>query len=293
MKKKKVHGYVRAVIQLFFFVFFPSIYTSAFSGIKYVFTNLGAKAPIELSGFLTILIVISIYTIVFGRFFCGYACAFGSLGDAVRALYVWICRKIKKKPVTVNRKAAGVLQYGKYLILAVIVCLCFSGIYGTLTGWNPWDVFSMTHAGNFAYSTYKTGVVLMILILVLMAVSDRGFCRFLCPMGAWFALLPVFPFFAVKRDKKACIPKCRACLVRCPADIDIPQTGSWTMKGDCFACGKCIDICPKKHIGCGGMVLGSKGDNETPRVSKLKGNEIIFSVIRAVILLLVMIWVGV
>ena len=128
MKKKKVHGYVRAVIQLFFFVFFPSIYTSAFSGIKYVFTNLGAKAPIELSGFLTILIVISIYTIVFGRFFCGYACAFGSLGDAVRALYVWICRKIKKKPVTVNRKAAGVLQYGKYLILAVIVCLCFSGI---------------------------------------------------------------------------------------------------------------------------------------------------------------------
>ena len=40
-------------------------------------------------------------------------------------------------------------------------------------------------------------------------------------------------------------------------------------------------------------MLGSKGDNETPRVSKFKGNEIIFSVIRAVILLLVMIWAGV
>lgn len=278
INRRKIQGYVRAAVQLIFFIFFPAIFTSAFSGIKYVFTNLGAKAPIEMSAFLTILITISVYTVIFGRFFCGYACAFGTLGDAVRAFYVWVCRKMKRKPVTVKSKTAGYLQYGKYLVLAAVVCLCFSGIYGSLSGWNPWDVFSMTHAGSFAYGTYKLGVVLMILILVLMAVSERGFCRFLCPMGAWFALLPVLPFFAVKRDREACLPKCRACIAKCPADIDIPQAGSWTMKGDCFVCGKCMDVCPKKHIGYG---------------KRCSGNGIVFTVVRAVILLIVMVWAGV
>lgn len=283
-KKKKIHKYTRAIIQLFFFIFFPAIYTSAFSGIKYVFTNLGLKSPIELTAFLTILIVISIYTMVFGRFFCGYACAFGTLGDAVRAVYIWVCKKIKRKPFTLPVNVTKTFQYGKYLVLVLIVCLCFSGVYGSLTGWNPWDVFSMTHAGNFAYGTYKLGVFLMILILILMAVSERGFCRFLCPMGAWFALLPVLPFFAIKRDKVSCLPKCRACFVKCPANLDIPQSGTWEIKGDCFACGKCIDICPKKNIGCG----GKKG-----RPGGVKGNEIIFTVIRVVILIGIMLWAGV
>lgn len=280
-KKRKLHSYTRAIIQLFFFIFFPAIYTSAFSGIKYVFTTLGTKAPIEFTAFLTILVVISIYTMIFGRFFCGYACAFGTLGDAVRAVYVWLCRKLKKKPMTLPEKIASKLQYVKFLVLIAIVCLCFSGVYGSLSGWNPWDVFSMTHAGNFAYSTYKLGVILMILILVLMALSERGFCKFLCPMGAWFALLPVFPFFAIKRDRNACLPKCKACSVRCPAGLDIPQAGSWNLKGDCFACGKCINVCPKSNIGCG------------IKIDKLKGDEIIFTVIRAGILLGVLLWAGV
>lgn len=278
--KRKLHSYTRAIIQLLFFIFLPSIYTSAFSGIKYVFTNLGAGKAVEMSAFLTILAVISIYTIVFGRFFCGYACAFGSLGDAVRALYVWICKKCKRKPVTVTDKAAGVLSHCKYLILLAIVCLCFSGIYGSLTGWNPWDVFSMTIAGNFAYGTYKLGLVLMVLILILMAVSERGFCRFLCPMGAWFALLPVLPFFSVKREKTECLPKCKACTVVCPSRLDIPQFRSWNLKGDCFACGKCIDICPKNHVSSGWF-------------RKLKGNEILFTAVRAALLVVVMLWAGV
>lgn len=278
--QRKLHRYTRAVIQLLFFLFLPSIYTSAFSGIKQIFTNLGSGKAVELSAFLTIFLMISVYTVIFGRFFCGYACAFGALGDGVRALYVWICKKGKRKPLTIPDRAAGMLSYGKYIVLLAIVCLCFSGVYGSLTGWNPWDVFSMTIAGNFAYATYKLGVVLLLLILVLMAVSERGFCRFLCPMGAWFALLPVLPFFAIKRDREACLPKCKACKVVCPSRLDIPQQKSWDFKGDCFACGKCIDICPKSHVGSGWF-------------QKLKGNETIFTVVRAVLLVLVMLWAGV
>ncbi|RHR71942.1 4Fe-4S binding protein [Eubacterium sp. AF15-50] len=32
--------------------------------------------------------VLCLYTIVFGRFFCGFACTFGTLGDFVHEFYV-------------------------------------------------------------------------------------------------------------------------------------------------------------------------------------------------------------
>lgn len=94
---KKIHIWLRTGIQLFFFLLFPSAYTAAFAGIKYIFTQIGAGEMVSVSSFVTVLIVLCGYTIIFGRFFCGFACAFGTLGDAVHAGYVWCCKKLKKK----------------------------------------------------------------------------------------------------------------------------------------------------------------------------------------------------
>lgn len=81
INKRKIQKYIRMIIQLIFFTIMPSIYTTAFSGVKYIFTQIGNGQQVELTSFVTILIVLCLYTIVFGRFFCGFACAFGSLGD--------------------------------------------------------------------------------------------------------------------------------------------------------------------------------------------------------------------
>lgn len=81
INKRKIQKYIRMIIQLIFFTIMPSIYTTAFSGVKYIFTKIGNGQQVELTSFVTILIVLCLYTIVFGRFFCGFACAFGSLGD--------------------------------------------------------------------------------------------------------------------------------------------------------------------------------------------------------------------
>ena len=145
---KKIHIWLRAGIQLFFFLLFPSAYTAAFAGIKYIFTQIGAGKMISVSSFVTVLLVLCGYTIIFGRFFCGFACAFGTLGDAIRAGYVWCCKKLKKKPVTLSQKISTRLSVCKYLILLVIVLMCYAGIYSQAQGTSPWDVFSMIHAGN-------------------------------------------------------------------------------------------------------------------------------------------------
>ena len=62
---KKIHAYLRAAIQLVFFLFLPSAFTTAFSGIKSVLTQIGAGNPIAWSSFLTVLLALCAYTIVF------------------------------------------------------------------------------------------------------------------------------------------------------------------------------------------------------------------------------------
>ena len=139
---KKVHVWVRAVIQLLYFLLIPSAYTAAFNGVKYIFTQMGAKSHLELTSFVVTLIALFLFTVVFGRFFCGFACAFGSLGDAVRAFYVFICKKRKKKPVTMKASVVKYLQAVKYVVLVLLVVSCYTGVYSKTRGMSPWDVFS-------------------------------------------------------------------------------------------------------------------------------------------------------
>ena len=169
---KKLHIWLRSLIQVLYFLFIPSVYTAAFAGVKYIFTQIGAGEKVAMTSFVTVLVVICIYTILFGRFFCGFACAFGTLGDGVHALYVWICKKIKKKPLQIADAWTEKLCYLKYIVLALISILCFAGVYSEVKGTSPWDVFSMLHTGNFKLGGYLVGLVLLVLILVGMCFEE-------------------------------------------------------------------------------------------------------------------------
>lgn len=278
-QKKKLYSIVRIVIQLLYFIFIPSVFTAAFAGVKYIFTRLGMGEPIELTSFVTVLLVICGYTFVFGRFFCGYACAFGTLGDGVHAVYVKVCKKLKKKPVQIKTEIAAVCSYLKYVVLLVIALLCFAGVYGETQGYSPWDVFSMLHAGNFKLEKYGLGILLLICIIAGMCIQERFFCRFFCPMGAVFALLPVLPAFALSRERENCINGCQGCKRQCPASIELPESRNMSVTGECIRCQKCISTCPKSNIHCG--------------IEKIKGNEVWFTLLRALLLCILLLCLGV
>ena len=290
---KKIHAYLRAAIQLVFFLFLPSAFTTAFSGIKSVLTQIGAGNPIAWSSFLTVLLALCAYTIVFGRFFCGYACAFGTLGDAVHSLYLFLCKKCKKKPLLLKKSWKKPLSYLKYAVLLAVVLLCFLGVYGDLTGWSPWDVFSMLRSGNFKVGAYWLGCILLVLILVelsdvifavdsipaIFAVTTDPFIVLTSNLFAVFSLLPILPFFSVRRKREKCAKGCTACEKVCPSDLSLPEDGSWNVSGDCFQCQKCLEICPKK--------------NAKSSIRNFRGNEIWFTLLRAVILAAVLILAGI
>ena len=279
IRQKKIHQRLRVGIQAVFFFLMPSAFTAAFSGIKYVFAQLGAGEMIAVSAFMKVLMVLCIYTIVFGRFFCGFACAFGTLGDAVYGVSSRIRKKRKKRAFAVPKPAASVLRYGKYVVLAVISLLCFLGIYQRMQGSSPWTAFSMLHAGNLKPGGYGVGLVVLILIAAGMAWQERFFCRFLCPMGAVFSMLPVLPVFSLVRSRESCISKCSACIRQCPAGISLPDEKQEEETGECFQCQKCMDTCP--------------GGNVHSRTKRVKGNEIWFTLLRAICLYILLVILGI
>lgn len=264
MKKRDRNRLVRQIIQIVFFLWMPALYTSAFSGVRYVIEQIRAGQPIEKNGFLTMLIILCGFTIIFGRFFCGYICAFGTLGDGMYALSQWIQKKIKKKIPWVSIKTSRKFQKIKYILLIVLIVIYGLGFTKKFQGTSPWEVFSMLYTGKIPDVTYFVGWILFVMILIGMCIKERFFCQYLCPMGAVFSWLPVLPVSVLDRDRSQCIPKCRACQIKCPVDMEIKRDQK--EGGECIQCLQCVDICPKQNIHMG--------------IGKMRGSEILFAVIK-------------
>ena len=133
-KRQREVRLIRAGIQLAFFIAAPSLFSTAFAGIKSIFLAIAAGQPVEWNSFLTVTAVLLIFTCFFGRHFCGYACAFGSFGDAVYEGFSWIWTKCfhKKKKLALSEKMVHRLQKVKYIVLALILLSCLTGVYGSL-----------------------------------------------------------------------------------------------------------------------------------------------------------------
>lgn len=278
MKKmeKQVRRLVRAGIQMFFFLMAPAVFTTAFSGVKYIFNNMGSSQLLEWAAFLKVLAGICLFTMIFGRYFCGFACAFGSFGDLMYALGGQIQKKTHKKWKKIPENWIEKGMYVKYLVLAGAAVCCFLGVYEKFQGTSPWDVFSMVTALRLPGIGYSAGILLLLAIMAGMCMEERFFCKFLCPMGAVFALLPVLPFSSYRRSRDNCIPRCAACQKQCPARISID--GDSGRSGECLQCNKCLDVCPRGNIGTG--------------IRDIKGNEWWFLLAKGVILLALLFILG-
>ncbi|MDR0596346.1 MAG: 4Fe-4S binding protein [Clostridiales Family XIII bacterium] len=266
--KHSVNSIARVAVQIVFFVFFPAAFSVAFSGIRYVAEQIQRHEGISWNPFLFALVGLLAFTCVFGRFFCGYACAFGSLGDWLFAGSAFVQRRLRKKVFRLPDKVIAALLYVKYAVLAAIVVACVAGVYASVSGADPWGVFALIRAGNFSLAGREWAVAALGVIAVGMLFVERFFCMFLCPMGAVFDLLPMLPATTFNRVPEKCAKGCSLCTRACPAALSLGE--GYGRHGECFQCGKCAAKCPT-----GSMRIGLR---------RLKGTEAWLTAAKAAVL---------
>ena len=237
---------LRLGVQVVFFLLAPQAFSMAFSAARSIMVSLGAGNAVSLTNFVLLFTGLCAFTIAFGRFFCGYACAFGFLGDVVWVLSSRIRKAIGKRGpwLKLSERAENRLRLLKYVVLVLLLLVSLLGASTIISTVSPWTVFGRLRSLN----PLAAGVVSLLLLLAMiicMALRERFFCEFLCPLGAIFSLLPIAPWSNMRRDMDTCTG-CGACRRACPVGIYPPAEGS--QMGECIQCGRCAEVCPKSCV---------------------------------------------
>ena len=197
-----------------------------------------------ITGFLILL------GVLLGRFICGFLCPFGWLQELLHKIPTKKLSTKKLKPLT----------YLKYVILAVTVVLLPAIIVndvgisdpffckylcpqGVLEGAIP---LSAVNAGIRAAlgSLFTWKLTVLLAVVVLSVLFFRPFCKWICPLGAFYALLNKVSLFQMKVDKNKCV-SCGKCAGACKMDVDVTKTPNHT---ECIRCGMCISACPTNAV---------------------------------------------
>jgi len=226
---------------------------------------------------------ILLFTILLGRFLCGWVCPSGFIQD--------ILSEVKRKHTTITPETHSWMKNIKYLILgAILLVSCSLALSLTLGMGDPYKralgVFSTA-----PYTTLSPEATVFILIpesvkqlqqwmatsplipleqlwtiilqipplfyirmliaaafIITSIYVPRFWCLYVCPVGALMAILSQFSLLGMKRDITKCT-RIRACVEKCPMRVrilDLP----WEKFNDpeCTLCLDCVDACPRKAL---------------------------------------------
>jgi uncharacterized protein with FMN-binding domain len=180
-------------------------------------------------------------TLLMGRWFCGWLCAFGSYND----LIYFLSRKVFKSKFRINEKVDNILKYVKYVVLIFIVIVSWTMGSSILESVSPWDAFGQITDISTIFSSLLIGLILLVLITIGAAFVERFFCRYLCPLGAVFSIISKIGIVKINKPKAEC-DKCRACAMNCSMGLDLYKVNG-ARGGECINCLKCTEVCHRNN----------------------------------------------
>ncbi len=188
-----------------------------------------------------LLLATAILGVVLARFFCGWICALGAL----QGVFGWLGRKVFKKRPTIPAKVDKYLRLLKYVVLVVVLFLTWRAGSLIIRPYDPFAAYGHLSAGwEELWGEFAVGFVILVGSLGLSFVYERFFCKYLCPLGAFLALISRISPFRIKRDNTTCI-HCSLCDKSCPMNIDV-QHPDVVRSPECINCQECVTVCPTK-----------------------------------------------
>ena len=187
-----------------------------------------------------------------GRFICAWLCLFGLIQEL---LY-----KIPTPKLTVPDKIDKPLRYLKYVMLFVMVFLLpffyrtqygtgepFFCKYicpvGTLEGGIPLVLLNSMMRGALGW-LFRWKFLLLILCIAASVFIYRPFCKYICPLGAFYGLFQKVSLIRMRVDKEKCVD-CGICARTCKMNVDPHRTPN---SNECIRCRECIHACPMNAL---------------------------------------------
>lgn len=192
-----------------------------------------------------------LFGLLLGRVICGWLCPFGLVQELLYKI---------PSPKLVKNKATQTLTKLKYIIgLLFVIILPLIFFFAVGVG-SPTFCKYICPAGTLEAALpllstnpflkqnlgalFNWKLFLLLVTIIASIVVYRPFCRFICPLGAFYSLFNKLSYFGIQVDKLKCIG-CDACIRKCK--MDCIRVGD----RECINCGECIGVCPTNAISLG------------------------------------------
>jgi ferredoxin-type protein NapH len=201
--------------------------------------NLASAAVI---GALTVL---ALYIVIGGRAYCSWVCPINVVTDSA----FWLRTRLG---------IAVAWQPNKSIRLWILAALL---IVSALTGSIAWELvnpITLLHRGLVFGLGLAWLVVLAVFVFDLL-VSRRGWCSYICPVGAFYGVAGKFSLLRVNARNRSACTDCGDCYRVCPEPHVLvpalkpsgPMDSIVIKSGDCTNCGRCLNVCEEDvlHFG--------------------------------------------
>ncbi len=196
-----------------------------------------AVAQPAVIGAVTILIF---YFLVGGRVYCSWVCPINVVTDAAH----WLRNRLKLNLSWSVKKSTR--------IWIMLTALVVSAITGTIA-WEAVNPITMLQRG-LVFGMGLAWVIVLAVFLFDLAVTRRGWCSHLCPVGAFYGLVGKRSLVRMNAAERSACTDCGDCFRVCPEPhVIMPalkpahdNDASVILHGDCTNCARCIDVCEER-----------------------------------------------
>jgi ferredoxin-type protein NapH len=183
------------------------------------------------------LTVVAVYVIVGGRVYCSWVCPINIVTDAA----FWLRTRLRINASWQPRKSTRLWMLATVLVVSALTSTIAWELVNPITMVQRGLVFGM----GFAW------VILLAVFLFDLAVSRRGWCSYICPVGVFYGTIGRLSLLRVGAVKRDACTDCGDCYRVCPEPHVIvpalkpadPKGTPVITSGDCTNCGRCIDVC--------------------------------------------------
>jgi cytochrome c oxidase accessory protein FixG len=180
--------------------------------------------------FLLFFLGIMLFTVIYGRIWCGWTCPqtiFSDVARSVEKIAAWF----------VHHRVLRMLV-SQFVLVMVSMLVSANLIWFFVS---PYDVFRDMVARSLGPWTFRSWVAFSLLIYLNLAFVRQKFCTSVCPYARLESAVSddrtlSIAFDPARRDE--CLG-CEACTSKCPTDVDIRRG----LQADCIDCAECIDTC--------------------------------------------------